>query len=303
MESKSLAPRTLTPLSLVSTPGFESALPAIASACEVGMDYVRLMTSAIQRPLRRVPENDRAMLVAAAITAVARDYGTSLLPHHILEECVKMTIDKFSALCVDEIREAYRQFATGELGTGKEAESYRGEFNARNYGAIIGMYAQKRRAVVAAITQEAHDRQLAQEIDKRIARQKAEFALQFPADVNALIKKPDTNWQDVPGWWYDTLEKYGCISVPAEEKREIFAQAKQVAAAELYERRSSAGALELASLQNDITNLLTGADVSRAQRIAKKMCVFDYIIVAYAIEWKTFVLPELPAATDEDLPF
>lgn len=264
------------------------------------MDYVRLMTSAIQRPLRRVPENDRAMLVAAAITAVARDYGTSLLPHHILEECVKMTIDKFSALCVDEIREAYRQFATGELGTGKEAESYRGEFNARNYGAIIGMYATKRRAVVAAITQEAHDRQLAQEIGKRVARQKAEFAVQFPADVNALIKKPDANWQDVPGWWYDTLEKYGCISVPADEKREIFAQAVQVAAAGLYEQRATAGVIQAAELQKQLKDLAAGADTTPAKAIAKKMCVFDYIIAPYVIEGRIFVLP---AAPDEDLPF
>ena len=291
---------TSTPLSLVSTPGFESALPDIASACEVGMDYVRLMTRAIQRPLRRVPDSDKAMLVGAAITAVARDYGTSLLPHHILEECVKMTIDKFSALCVDEIREAYRQFATGELGTGKEAESYRGEFNARNYGAIIGMYAIKRRGVVAALTKEAHDRQEASASEARIARQKADFAKQFPADVNALIRKPDASWQDVPGWWYDTLEKYGCISVPADEKIEIFAQAKQVAAANLYEQRANAGVIQAAELQKQLKDLAAGADTTPAKAIAKKMCVFDYVIAPYALEGRVFVLPPAP---DEDLPF
>lgn len=287
-------------MSLVSTPDFESALPGIAATCEVGMDYVRLMTRAIQRPLRRVPESDRAMLVAAAIIAVARDYGTSLLPHHILEECVKMTNDKFSAICVDEIREAYRQFATGELGTGKEAESYRGEFNARNYGAIIGMYATKRRGVVAALTKEAHERQEASESEARIARQKAAFAKQFPADVNALIRKPDASWQDVPGWWYDTLEKYGCISVPVEEKREIFEQAKRVAAAGLYEQRATAGVIQAIELQKQLNELAAGSDTTPAKAIAKKMCVFDYIIAPYAMEGKTFVLP---AAPDEDLFF
>ena len=291
---------TSTPLLLASTPGFESALPGIANACDVGMDYVRMMTRAIQRPIRLVPDSDKAMLVGAAITAVARDYGTALLPHHILEECIKMTIDKFHAICVDEIREAYRQFATGELGTGKEAEIYRGEFNVRNYGAIMGMYSIKRRGVVAAITKELHDRMEASENESRITRQKAAFEKQFPADVNALIKKPDASWRDVPGWWYDTLERRGCINVPPEEKREIYAHAKQVAAAEIYEQRQSAGPIQAIELQKQLNDLATRGDSAPAKSIAKKMCVFEYLIAPYAIECKTFVLPLAP---DDDIPF
>ena len=274
----------------------------IAKETESSQQLVQIVHDGMNRQIRRIPDMDAKLGITAVLKKIAESYGSASeqVAPHTIAECVRLVQSQFGGLSLDEIREAYRLWAANKTDAGKRGEMYGGALNAAQLGAVLAAYLENRRTIVVALANAQADIRKQEDSERRTARQKIAFAEQFPADVNELIKTPDISWKDVPGWWYDTLEKYGCISVPIEEKREIFAEAKQVAAAELYEQRAKTGVLEAVTLKKDIDDLLAGIDLSRAQRIAKKMCVFHYIVAPYAIEGKTFVLPELPELLDNN---
>lgn len=272
----------------------------VASVTEMPAGFVSLVADAAKMPIRSLAIEAQALHVAAEIAIVGADYGALNIPKNILTECARLMQDKFAHLGLSEIREAYRQFAMGELNLGKEAETYRGEFNARSFAAIMAAYAERRKVIYSKLSAIEHDK--AEETRKaaKEARQKAQFRQDFEKSVNELIRANGVTWRDVPGWWYDTFVRWGVLNVPAQEKREIFEQARQLAAAELYERRQNAGVIEAAALQKAIEAIMTATDQTPAQNIAKKICAFDYIIADYALSGEVF---RLPANPKDEIPF
>ena len=211
-----------------------SALPELSQfvikSCE-NMGLTRASTEAIIKgwgsPIRKMDSLSAQLQVLTAVTRASLDYGMrSEVPDRIYKECVTVVLEKFAHIGVEEIREAYRANAAGELDTKGKGEMWGGEFNCANFTAIIAAYCEKRRKVVAAYTNALHEAKEQARAEAKREKWRLEFEQNFDDLLRQVAEKAE-GWPDCPEYLYHSCEKRGKIDLSVEEKRDLLSRAKE----------------------------------------------------------------------------
>lgn len=213
-----------------------------------------------------------------------------------LFEAVKVIREKFSFLSVDEIAEAYRQWAAGELDMKKkDAEMYGGQFSAAQAGKILDAYSSNRKKIVGAYLREKQARNEQEAKEQADAKKIAAFDAKFPAIV-AKMKSEAKDWRDCPFYIYQAAKDRGLFQIGKEEALEIYADAMSLARMEAenaYEQAQGGGKgfFQLRDLARAVQDE-EGIE-SRAKVIARQITLFRKLC--------------LPASSrpgrDSDIPF
>lgn len=210
---------------------------------------------------------------------IAKDYGarsigqTTQETTHIYTECCRLVLSRFSHFAINEIREAYRQWATNE-NPDKGAEMYHNDFNARQLGKVLAAYQKKRRPVIGLLLKHAGAVK-----EEKLREEKRNKARQvFKSNWNQAIEKAKIeakSWRDIPVWWYDAMIKRKMIN-PTEFDQAIY-----------FFRAESIGFREIESLKKERSMLspqkrnqiVVPKLMTIASRIMKKLYVFENAIV------------------------
>lgn len=167
-------------------------------------------------PIGRNPaQNGQGPALLAEMVLTAQAYGArhEMAPT-VAKECAKLVAQKFPQLAIPEIREAYRQWAAGQIQA-DGADMYGGSFNAAQLGKVLAAYCKKRDRIAAAIrrAQQAHDEDQRQAAITEAQRQ--QFAKLFPLKFEQL-RSTATTWADVPVYFFDVLWKRQLIQVTVQ---------------------------------------------------------------------------------------
>lgn len=207
------------------------------------------------------------------IPLIAKEYGARFdLSPNVVQEAIRLILKKFGKLGLIEIREAYREFASGEtkiLG----AEMYGGEFNVANLGKVLTAYCENRSKVLAELLKQKSEAETELiEAEKHKSRQK-EFDKSFPKLV--MEKRLEfEKWSDVPVFWYKIILSKGWISFEEGEANEIFEEAKSIAKIELRKKeleRSQVSIQELFKMK-----IPTEEELSKI--IARQLTIFKKVV-------------------------
>lgn len=165
--------------------------------------------------------------VMTEIAQVARSYGARVaIPPEVYTECVRLVLDRFAFLSLDEIRISYRMWSAGEIKA-KGAEMYGGEFNAAQLGKVLAAYAAHRKPILGNYLRLDGDAKRKTQTDARAKRLKQQFDEQFPLLIEqAIINK--ISWEEVPAFWYHAALDRGMFEVDIEEMHRTKALAKRM---------------------------------------------------------------------------
>lgn len=246
-------------------------LPRVTSKTGYASAIVSAAVQGYLSPLRS--QQQPAVALHTELPIIAQQYGArEKIEKHILQECIRLVLEKFRALGLNEIREAYRLKASGFLEA-PGAEMWGGTFNADQLGKVLTAYVDHRRRIVAAYIEEQEREQ-----EKEKARQRREdFNRRFP-DMIGKAKQEITDWREVPEYWYDAAMRRGWIEFGPGEAQGIFSEAKELARMEFEEEMEAAPVAQKAALQAAV--LGQGDDLDfRAKVYARKISVFRKIII------------------------
>lgn len=189
----------------------------------------------------------------------------------IWKECTRLVYEKFPFLSVIELKEAYRQWSTGEIEV-KGAEMYGGEFNVGQLGKILGAYCDRRKKVLGAFLRAKEDIQDQQRLNEKKEIMQRAFDDAFPGMIEKA-KSEITDWRDVPAFWYDSALKRGMITFDQGEALQIFEDAKELEKIErIGEQEEKAATLADVFKQTEVD------PANRAKVIARKLTVFRKLI-------------------------
>lgn len=229
-------------------------------------------------PIRKMDSLSADLQTSNVITEVSLKYGTRVeVPKMIYQECLDIMQQKFSHLGVDEIREAYRANAAGELQTGGKGEMYGGEFNAANFTAIMAAYSEKRKKVIAAYTNALHEASEKEKSEARREKQRLEFEENFQNILKRLSEKAE-DWQGCPEYLYHSCEKRGLINLTPDEKREIFKRAVDISKVQAQLKKDTAiTVMEIREAANE-------KHEERAKCIARQIALWECVIMQMKLE-------------------
>ena len=253
----------------------------VIKSCE-NTGLTRATTESIIRgwesPIRKMDSLSANLQVLTAVTRASLDYGMrSEVPDRIYKECVTVVLEKFAYIGVDEIREAYRANAAGEIDTKGKGEMWGGEFNCANFTAIIAAYCEKRRKVVAAYTNALHEaKEKAAEKAKR-ERLEREFEQNFDDLLKQVAEKAE-GWPDCPEYLYHSCEKRGKIKLSPEEKKEIFSRAVDISKVQAQLKKETAISLK------DIREYVSEKHEDRGRVIARQIALWEVVIMPLKME-------------------
>ncbi len=207
-------------------------------------------------PFRDMPEPAATSRLLAEIALVAQEYGArhEIIPG-IAKECALLFSRKFKHLAIDEIREAYRQWASGEIIV-KGGEMYGGSFNAAQLGKVLTAYQERRMLVAAKLRKALDDEREAAEEQERAEKMKREFEANFPA-LFEKVRQEAQSWEDVPGYFFNVLWKRVLIELTVGERDEVLARAQAEAERQIAEERRS-GKMMWQSTMEDRRRVIAG---------------------------------------------
>lgn len=206
----------------------KKSLQKIADRIGQPASYVEQVAAWRQSPIRSMDQLRAKGMLIIEIPQIAREYGTRYdLPENVLTECIFLVTEKFSHLAIEEIREAYRQYASGEIQA-KGAEMYGGEFSASQLGKILTAYTEKRQTTLAAIIRAQSEEAEKQAAIERDAKLRAEFDATFR---DRLIAASETakSWQDIPAFWFWACYNRGWLKITVSEAEAILQRARIIA--------------------------------------------------------------------------
>lgn len=219
-----------------------------------------------------IDQDFAAKYLLIEIRKIAEQYGGRIKSDDaIIGECVKLTLNNFKLIGIEEVREAFRAYASGLLEV--NAEMYGGVFNVAVFGKVLSGWVEYRRKVIdkylkiqQAAQQEENERRKEeffkskhdQEFENWIAKGKAEYK----------------TWEDVPEWFYDTATRLKYLKIGKEEAIAIFDEAKKIAAMQKEEERG-----QIAMMKDARRLTAKGFDIEARQKtIARKIAVFRKLI-------------------------
>jgi hypothetical protein len=211
----------------------------------------------------------------AEMVLTAQAYGARMeLAPTIAKECALLVARKFPQLAIPEIREAYRQWASGQTHP-EGADMYGGSFNAAQLGKVLTAYCSRRDRIAADIRRAYADEQEAMRQAATAEAQRQTFAKTFPLKFQAL-RTTATTWQDVPLYIFDVLYRRRLITVTPEYTAETLVRAEAIAKQQIEEER----------LDNRARFISINQD-ARITNIAKRLATWEL-----AVNNPDFQLPE-----------
>lgn len=223
--------------------------------------------------LRKMDSVTAIARLTLEIPQVAKIYGARYdVSENVLSESIRLVMKKFGRLGLIEIREAYRQHASGELKV-PGGEMWGGEFNVAQIGKILTAYCQNRSKVLSEILKLESEIKEAEHQAKIHILKQAEFDKTFPKEVLTKRKEIE-NWFDVPSFWYQLILDRGWIEFYEGEAKEIFEEAKELARIELKKKESQRNQL---SIQERFKMTIPTED-ELAKRIARQLTIFKKVV-------------------------
>lgn len=203
------------------------------------------------------------------IPLIAKEYGARFdLSDNVVQEAIRLIMNKFSKLGLNEIREAYREFASGEIKV-QGAEMYGGEFNVATLGKILTAYSTHRAKILAEILKAEFDIQAEAKEKSRAKSLSEKFNLEFPEKVMAA-KNEITEWKNIPAFWYDAMRKRGWIDLSKEEYSTIWSESLSLAIEEMNHRKNE---------ETNIFKKYNSDDLMAIRKnISKQIAVFEKVI-------------------------
>lgn len=162
------------------------------------------------------------------IPLIAKEYGTRFdISENVITESIRLVFRKFGYLGIEEIREAYREYYSGN-SSAKGADAYGGEFSVAQLGKILTAYTLNRKMILASYLKLQEEEQRIQEEEQNHKLKQEKFNQEFPAEVVrrfASVKE----WSDIPSFYWRIFKKNKWVSFEEGEAEKIFRLAKLVA--------------------------------------------------------------------------
>lgn len=189
--------------------------------------FVELVADNYKVSIRKIGDYEAKRSLYVLLPIIAKQYGgRETLEGHLLKECTKLIVDRFSFLGVEEVQEAYRQWAAGEFKL-KGGEMYGGVFTVRQLGMVLAAYNENRKKVVGELLRLSEKQIERNQEEARAERLRQKFEKEFPQMLmNAKTKI--TDWQEIPDYWYQAALKRGFFQLDRTEALEIFKEAEQL---------------------------------------------------------------------------
>lgn len=219
-------------------------------------------------------EATKALLIE--IRSISKQYGGRVeADTTVITECLRMVMDKFSLLGINEIREAYRAYAAGEFQV-EGAEMYGGVFNVANFSKVLSGWKNYRAKALAELLDIQEKERMERLEKKKREKAMADFDRQFPSLLEKGREEFES-WQDVPVHWYDTAKRLKMLNVDIEEAMPIYEEAKKIVAAEQEHER---GKMAMMSISERLLHRSFNNE-QRAKNVARKITVFRKLIKDY----------------------
>ena len=221
--------------------------------------------------IRKLPIDVAAASIGDELNKLAMQYGVREKPAtEVVKECISLIGRKFAYLSPKELREAYRQWASGEIKV-EGGEMYGGQINARQVGAVLFAYSEVRRSTMGKYlfaVEEAKEREARA---KKESEKKAAFEEVLANELSNAVQSAD-GWQDMKGYWFKILEDRGELKLTTEEKWQVYNACEKLAIQEenarIHEKRGSGKLFERIADRQDIQKV-----------IAEKVAVWEYYIL------------------------
>lgn len=188
------------------------------------------------KQIRKLPMDVAAAAIGSQLNALALQYGVREKPApEVIKECISLIGTKFGFLAPTELREAYRQWASGEIEVKSSGEMYSGQINARQVGAVLTAYSKARREIMGKYLWAVGEEKERQQRALKEAEKKAAFEERFKADLQKAIKTAES-YKDIPAYWFKVLEDRGDLVLTTPQKWDLYNSCEKYAIAEENER-------------------------------------------------------------------
>lgn len=162
------------------------------------------------------------------IPLIAKEYGTRFdISENIITEAIRLVFRKFGYLGIEEIREAYREYYSGN-SSAKGADTYGGEFSVAQLGKILTAYTSNRKMILASYLKLQEEEQRIQKEKQNHKLKQEKFNQEFPAEVVRRFTSVK-EWSDIPSFYWRIFKKNKWVSFEEGEAEKIFRLAKLVA--------------------------------------------------------------------------
>lgn len=252
---------------------WRACIERVSSIAEVPASFVEFVAECYTRQIRHGDKVQTAMRVMKEVEDVAKDYGArNTINEDTAKECMRFIFEKFGFLALDEIRYAYRMWASEELEI-EGAELYGGSFNVRQIGKVLAAYNDKRKVVLGRYMIAVQE--TADEVErlKRETELKEKFEAEFP-EIVMKAKVTITDWRQVPEFWYDSIKKRWGIEFEPGEAEKILEDAKALALFELNQESTAV----MTDFERFEARTRRGNLEETAKVIARKISIFRKVL-------------------------
>ena len=239
------------------------------------------------QPIRKFDRQMIAPVIAENIMICARLYcgmKDSEIMKETVIEAAKFTIQKFSHLGANEIKDAFQMAAANEFQD-VNMTAYFGQMSIATLGDILDAYTKHRNKTIAKYlelkenAQKEYDKDVQREERNNAARQKIKL------DIEAAIISIQQgiyfwqSWQDVPVHYAEIAVSEGWVEVSAEFKKKVWEESKELAKKELIETaQDHSNLLEARKAKQILMQNVESQIISEpAKRIYAKMLIFEYV--------------------------
>ena len=239
------------------------------------------------QPIRKFDRQMIAPVIAENIMICARLYcgmKDSEIMKETVIEAAKFTIQKFSHLGANEIKDAFQMAAANEFQD-VNMTAYFGQMSIATLGDILDAYTKHRNKTIAKYlelkenAQKQYDKEVQREERNNAARQKIKL------DIEAAIISIQQgiyfwqSWQDVPVHYAEIAVSEGWVEVSAEFKKKVWEESKELAKKELIETaQDHSNLLEARKAKQILMQNVESQIISEpAKRIYAKRLIFEYV--------------------------
>lgn len=239
------------------------------------------------QPIRKFERQTIAPVIAENIMICARLYcgmKDSEIMKETVIEAAKFTIQKFSHIGVNEIKDAFQMAAANEFQD-VNMTAYFGQMSISTLGDILDAYTKHRNKTIAKYldlkekAQKQYDREVEKEEKNNAARQK------IKNDIEAAIISIQQgiqywqSWRDVPIHYAEIAVSEGWIEVSPEFKKRVWEESKILAKKELIETAQDfSNLLEAKNAKQLLMQNIEKEIISEpAKRIYAKRLIFEYV--------------------------
>ena len=239
------------------------------------------------QPIRKFDRQMIAPVIAENIMICARLYcgmKDSEIMKETVIEAAKFTIQKFSHLGANEIKDAFQMAAANEFQD-VNMTAYFGQMSIATLGDILDAYTKHRNKTIAKYlelkedAQKQYEKEVQKEERNNAARQKIKL------DIEAAIISIQQgiyfwqSWHDVPVHYAEVAVAEGWVEVSAEFKKRVWEESKELAKRELIETaQDHSNLLEARKAKQILMQNVESQIISEpARRIYAKRLIFEYI--------------------------